>query len=562
MLDLFKNLTLPTENPDITQSLLVIMLVITVGVFVGRLRIGKITFGVSAVMFLGLIFGHIGYRIQTDILEFIRDLGLILFVYSIGIQVGPSFFSSFKREGIKLNLLAVATVLFGGAITYLLYFSTGLGIENLVGIMSGSVTNTPGLGAAKSTLSQVQSQFPNQTFGDPAIGYAITYPLGVFGIITTIILAKIILKIDLDQETRKFHLLRLNREEPLIFKKCRITNAEFVGKSLEEILDNFGKSIVITRLKHSGSVAVFSPKLETKLQLKDVIMVSGVKKAVNEFVKKVGRVSTDLFIESEKDIQVKNLYVTKKSATHKTLVDLDLYNKYDIKITKVIRAGKEIFARPSLELFYGDTIRVVGTVEAIKAAKKLIGDSAKKLLEPDFLSIFGGLVLGILIGSIPIFIPSLPTPLKLGIAAGPLIIALLISRYGGISFIHSYVNNGAIYFMKDLGISLFFVAVGVHAGKEFYANFVQYNGWLWIIYGTAITFIPLIVMITIAKFGLKMNFLQIAGLVSGTYTDPAALSFSVSYLKTDIPVATYATVYPLVTIFRIFVAQLLILLIV
>lgn len=231
-----------------------------------------------------------------------------------------------------------------------------------------------------------------------------------------------------------------------------------------------------------------------------------------------------------------------------------------MKVTRVYRAGKEILARPSLELFYGDKLRIVGTDEALKEAEQLIGNSEKKLLEPDFLSLFGGLLIGILVGSIPFFIPSLPVPLKLGFAAGPLIVALLISRYGGISFIHSYINNGAIHFMKELGICMFFAAVGIHAGEGFIENFNIFNGWLMLFYGVFITLIPLIYMIIVAVFFMKLNFLQLAGLISGSYTDPAALSFSTSYLDSDIPIQSYAMVYPLVTIFRIFVAQLLILL--
>ena len=335
---------------------------------------------------------------------------------------------------------------------------------------------------------------------------------------------------------------------------------EVVGKTLHQIIEESGKNIVISRLKHSGSEAVFSPTLDMRLQLRDVLMIVGVEKDLEEFTKMVGRPSTDQFIETGSDILTKNFFVTKKSAMHKKLSELDMYNKYDLKVTRVFRAGKEMLARPSLELFYGDKVRIVGTEDSLKQAEEIIGNSEKRLLEPDFLSLFGGLLIGILIGSSPIMIPSLPVPIKLGFAAGPLITALFISRYGGISFIHSYINNGAIYFMKDLGICLFFAAVGIHAGEGFYENFVQNNGWVWMLYGSAITFIPLILMVIIGRFFMKINFLQLSGIMSGSYTDPAALSFSTSYLDSDVPLQSYAQVYPLVTIFRIFVAQLLILL--
>ena len=559
MFEWLKTLLFPTENPTVIQSMITIMLAIGSGVFFGRLKMGKITFGVSAVMFTGLILGHFGYRINHEIFDFIRDFGLILFVYGIGLQVGPSFFSSFKDEGLKFNILAVSTVLLGGIITFILHKVTALDIENLVGIMSGAVTNTPGLGAAKNTIDELKVQFPGKTFADPTIGYAINYPLGVFGIIAVIIFSKIILKITPEDEMKKFRMAKISREEPLVHKKMRVTNPDFFGKSLNEVIKEIGYEIIISRLKHSGEVSVFSPTLDTHLQDRDVLMIVGKEKELDEFITKIGRASTDSFIESDSDISKKNIFVTKPSAVHKKLSELDLYNTYDLKVTRVFRAGREILPRPSLELFYGDILRVIGTDDAIQEAEKIIGNQEKKLLEPDFLSLFGGLLIGIIVGSIPLMVPGLPIPLKLGFAAGPLIVALLISRYGGISFIHSYINNGAIHFMKDFGICLFFAAVGIHAGEHFYENFIEYNGWLWMLYGSAITFIPLIVMVIVGKFFMKINFLQLVGIMSGSYTDPAALSFSTNYLDNDVPIQSYAQVYPLVTIFRIFTASLLIL---
>lgn len=559
MFDWLHTLLFPTENPTVAQSMISIMLAIGAGVFFGRLKLGKITFGVSAVMFTGLILGHLGYRINHDILDFIRDFGLILFVYGIGLQVGPSFFSSFRNEGLKFNILAVSSVFLSGIITIILYKTTGLNIENLVGIMSGSVTNTPGLGAAKNTLDELSMQFPDKKFDDPAVGYAIAYPLGVFGIITSIILSKSLLKINQKSEMRRFRKSKINREEPLVHKKMRVTNPDFFGKSILYTIKKNEADIIISRLKHSGSESVFSPTLDTVIQERDVLMIVGTEANVDYFIQKLGRLSTDQFIESDSDLQVKNIFVTKSTAIHKKLSELDLYNTYDLKVTRVFRVGKEMIPRPSLELFYGDKLRIIGSKEALEEAEKIIGNQEKKLMEPDFLSLFGGILLGIIVGSVPLIIPGLPIPIKLGFAAGPLIVALLISRYGGIAFIHSYINNGTIYFMKDFGICLFFAAVGIHAGDGFYENFVKYNGWLWLLYGSAITFIPLIIMVIVGRFFMKINFLQLAGIMSGSYTDPAALSFSTNYLDNDVPIQSYAQIYPLVTIFRIFIASLLIL---
>lgn len=563
MFEWIYKLFVPTAHPDATQSLVVIMMAISAGVLLGRFRIGKVSLGVAGVMFVGLFLGHLGYSIEAHILQFIRDLGLILFVYAIGIQVGPSFFSSFKKEGLRLNLLAVATVLLGGVIAYLIFIFSDLKIENIVGMMSGSVTNTPGLGAAKSTLQEISSINPGRKFSDPAIAYAITYPMGVLGIITMIILAKYLLKIDIPKEIETFHDIQSHEHVNIVHQKCRITNQALEGKSIYQVFKDFNiENIIISRLKHSGSKVVFSPTLDTKLLDRDVLMVVGTQEDVDVFIAIAGKVSTDLLIESEEDVTKRKLYVTRKSAAHKTLAELDLYNKFDLKVTRVRRSGMELLAYPLLELFYGDQLTIVGNKSALKEAEKIIGNSEKRLLEPDFLSLFGGLIIGIIIGSVPIMVPSLPVPIKLGFAAGPLMAALLISRYGGIGILHSYINNGAIHFMKDLGICLFFAAVGVHAGADFYDNFIHYNGWMWISYGALITFIPLIFLVVVGRFVLKLNFVQLVGLMSGTYTDPAALAFGTSYLNSDIPTQSYATVYPLVTIFRIFVAQLLILLLV
>ena len=563
MFDWINKLIYPCATPDATQSMVVLLLAISIGFFVGRIKVRGISLGVAAVMFVALFLGHYGYRIKDEILDFVRDFGLILFVYGIGIQVGPSFFSSFKKEGIRFNLLAIGAVLLGGLITYLIFSITHINIENAVGLMSGSVTNTPGLGAAKSTLVEIQDKFPTKVFGDPAIAYAITYPLGVFGIILSIIFSKSLLKIDLAKENSINEATTGSKEEILVHQKCRVTNEQVFGKSIYQLLKELDlHDVIISRLKNSGSQVVYSPSLDTKIHEKDVLMVVGNQKNVNHFIELVGKLSTDLFIESESDITTKNIFVTQASATHKTLAELDLYNKFDLKVTRVFRSGMELLAQPTLELFYGDKIRVVGNKEAIIEVEKIIGNSEKRLLEPDFLSLFGGLIIGILIGSIPIFIPSLPVPIKLGFAAGPLLTALFISRYGGVGIIHSYINNGAVYFMKDLGICMFFAAVGIHAGAAFYENFIKFNGWLWIYYGCFITFIPLLLMVLIGRFIMKLNFYQLVGLMSGTYTDPAALAFSTKYLDSDIPTQAYATVYPLVTIFRIFVAQLLILLLV
>ena len=563
MFDWFYTLFSPVKEPEMTQSLIVLFMAISIGFFVGKLKIGSVSLGVSAVLFVGLFLGHFGYSMNPELIQFVREFGLILFVYGIGIQVGPTFFSSFKKEGVVFNALGIGTVLLGGIITYLIHLFANIKMENAVGLMSGSVTNTPGLGAAKSTLIEIQKQLnlPVDHFSDPAIAYAITYPIGVFGIILIIILSKNLLKIDLKNEVVLLKKMNKDAENKIIHQKCRVTKPEAIGKTIRQIFKEYAiENVIISRQKHSGTRVVYSPSLDTIINKKDVLMVVAKQSDITNFINIVGKISTDLFIESEEDVTTKILSVTKKTATHKTLAQLDLYYHYNVKVTRVIRSGLEILAQPSLELFYGDTLMVVGDRKAIEEAEKIIGNSKKILLEPDFLSLFGGLIFGVIIGSIPILIPTLPVPLKLGLAAGPLLAALFISRYGGVGVIHSYINNGAIHFMKDIGICLFFAAVGIKAGHGFYDNFIENNGWMWIYYGCFITFIPLTLLVLISRFVLKLNFYQMVGIMSGAYTDPAALAFSTKYLDSDIPNQSYATVYPLVTISRILVAQLLILL--
>ena len=561
MLSNLVKLLTPTATPDVSQSLIVLMLAISAGVFVGRIRWVGISLGVSAVMFSGLLLGHFGYSLEENTLKFLREFGLVLFVYSIGVQAGPSFFSALKKDGLKFNLLSLAAVISGGIIAYFVFYFGGQSVENTVGLMSGAVTNTPGLGAAKSVLSEVQVHYGEQRFSDPAIAYAITYPAGVLGVIVVIISLKKILSIDPAKEAILYEQKFSERTRTPVHRKCRVTRTEAAGQTIRDVYNRFGEGYVIfSRIKRSGTSEVFSPADDTVISDRDVLMIVGMPENVDQVIGYLGRASTDTMVESEADIQSRTLIVTRKDVVHKTLTELGLYNRYDLKVTRVFRSGMELLASPNLELFFGDRIRVVGNKWSLEQAEKITGNSGKKLLEPDFLSLFGGLILGVLVGSLPLFIPSLPVPVRLGYAAGPLLVALLLSRYGGIGVIHTYINHGAVIFMKDLGICLFFATVGIHAGHGFYENFIKYNGWLWMLYGSLITIVPLIIMAAIGRYFMKINFLQLAGLISGTYTDPAALSFSNSYLKSEVPTLTYASVYPVVTIARILIAQLFVIL--
>ena len=529
------------------------------GIALGKIRFRKISLGIAGVLFTGILAGHFGYRIDLKTLDFLRDAGLILFVYAVGMQVGPSFFSSFKKDGLLFNTLAIGTILSGALTTILLYKFTSTGMDNMVGIMSGAVTNTPGLGAAKAALHDVASKRPNLVMNDPANAYAITYPFGVLGVILLMLAAKSLFKIDIKNEIDRFEQgIKISYPTPGS-GKCRVTSPMFIGKAIEFFLEQSQLPVIISRLKHSGSTIVESPSNNTILKERDVLMLVGLPDDVNKAIAMLGYRSSDLFIESQEKTLTKSFLVTHNNAIQKSIEQLNLEDNYGSRITRVYRSGLELLATPSLVLHYGDKVRVVGDQLSLEKIAKLLGNSEKRLTEPQLLSIFLGVVLGIGIGSIPLLLPGLSAPVKLGLAAGPLLVALVISRYGGIATIHSFLNQSAMLFMKDFGICLFFAAVGLHAGESFYTTFVTFNGGIWVLYGICITVIPLLLLVLVARLMFRMNYLPLLGLIAGTYTDPAALAFSASYFKSDLPTQAYATVYPMATIMRILVAQLLVL---
>ncbi|MBK6483410.1 MAG: putative transporter [Chitinophagales bacterium] len=557
--DWLQQLVLPAENPGTSASLLIVFLVMATGIALGKIRFRKISLGIAGVLFTGILAGHFGYRIDLKTLDFLRDAGLILFVYAVGMQVGPSFFSSFKKDGLLFNTLAIGTILSGALTTILLYKFTSTGMDNMVGIMSGAVTNTPGLGAAKAALHDVAIKRPDLVLHDPANAYAITYPFGVLGVILLMLAAKSLFKIDIKNEIDRFEKgIKINYPTPGS-GKCRVTSPMFIGKAIEFFLEQSRLPVIISRLKHSGSTIVESPSGSTLLKERDVLMLVGLPDDVNKAIDMLGYRSSDLFIESQEKTLTKSFLVTHNNAVQKSIEQLNLEDNYGARITRVYRSGLELLATPSLVLHYGDKVRVVGDQLSLEKIAKLLGNSEKRLTEPQLLSIFLGVVLGIGIGSIPLLLPGLSAPVKLGLAAGPLLVALVISRYGGIATIHSFLNQSAMLFMKDFGICLFFAAVGLHAGESFYKTFVTFNGGIWVLYGICITVIPLLLLVLVARLIFRMNYLPLLGLIAGTYTDPAALAFSASYFKSDLPTQAYATVYPMATIMRILVAQLLVL---
>lgn len=561
MFKFIEELLLPATDPTPAQSIILVAAAITGGMLLGRIKVARASLGAASVLFIGIILGHIGYRLHEETMHFIRDFGLILFVYAVGLQVGPAFFSSFKKEGLVMNSIAISAVALSFIVAWIIMRSSGTAPEYMAGIMTGSVTNTPSLGAAKSVLKEVAATKPGVTFNDPANGYAIAYPFGAVGEILLIILFQRLFRINIQKEHSDFEeKRRLEYPHPGTMK-CRVINPEMFGKTLVEALGSeMLEKIIVTRLKCSGTVRVITPSAGTVLKERDVLMMVGLPQDLEAATAKLGRPSSDTFITSDEEVETRDITVTVSRIAHQTIAQLNFEAQYGVKITRIFRSGMELIATPSFVVHIGDTLRMVGPKSQLKEAESILGNSRKRLAEPELASIFVGIILGMLLGSIPLVIPGMPVPIKLGMAAGPLIVAIIISRYGGLSRLHSYMNQSAAWFMRDFGIALFFAAVGIQAGKTLYQNFMDNNGWWWLLYGIAITSIPVIFIALVARLVFKINFLQIAGMIGGTYTSPPTLAFCNGYFEGDVPAQAYATVYPLVTISRILAAQLFILL--
>lgn len=554
-----QDIFLPTQAPGVAASLFLLFFVMGAGILIGKIKYSGISIGMAGIMLAGILAGHLGYQLDRHIMEFLRDLGLIMFVFAIGMQVGPSFFSLFKMNGLRYNAIAAATVLAGGTITIILLFTTGLGMDNLVGIMSGAITNTPGLGAAKETLQEMDRIESSHFFKDPANAYAITYPFGVLSLILMMVVSKSWLKIDIQEEIKSFEeSIKKNHPSPMVVK-CRITNPGLFGKTINAFLALTDNKVVVTRLKHSASVVVELPLQNTVLKERDVVMLVGMPPDVEKAVTLLGRISADTLIESNAITTSRIFVVTSKKAVQKTIEQLILEKQLGVQATRVYRAGIEMMAGPNLVLHFGDRIKVVGDQQSLEKTAALVGNSTKRLQEPQLLAVFIGVLLGVLAGSIPLVLPNLTVAVKLGMAAGPLMIAMLISRMGSIGGIHAYLDQSVILFMRDFGICLFFAVVGIQAGGSFLNTFIQNNGWLWVGYGMIIAIVPMVLMVVVSRKLLKINFVPLLGIMAGAYTDPAALAFSRSHFKTDLPTQAYATVYPLVTVMRILMAQLLVL---
>ena len=543
----------------VAHSVLLVALVIAGGLALNRIKIAGISLGVTWILFVGIFFGHFGMVLDPTTSHFVKEFGLILFIYSIGLQVGPGFFSSFRKGGITYNMLAMTIVLLGAVMTYVIHLVTGEDLFAMIGVLYGAVTNTPGLGAAQQTFSDMHNGEQNALF---AQGYAMAYPLGVVGIILCIVVIKLIFRINLEEEQKTYKEHSLNYAAMVQAATLEVTNEGVNGKTMAELSQIMGREIVISRLMHSNSDDVQIVEGHTRLQVGDRIYVVALPadlEAMTVFLgHKVDMDKKQWEKQKGNELVSERLVVTNPKLNGRRLGDLKLHHTFDVTLTRVKRAGVDMVASPMLILQLGDRVTVVGEKKNVENVKSLIGDSVGRLDQPQLTSIFLGIALGVLLGSLPIFFPGMPVPVKLGMAGGPLIVSILIARFGPQLKLVTYTTGSAKLLMREIGICLFLAAVGIGAGNGF-VDTVMNGGYMWVLYGFLITVIPLLIVGFIARVFCKLTYFSIAGLISGATTDPPALAYSNSICGTDQAAQAYSTVYPLTMFLRVLCGQLLVL---
>lgn len=544
-------------NESIAHTILLYAFVIAAGVMIGKIRIFGISLGVTFVLFVGILAGHFGFSANHELMHFIREFGLILFIYSIGLQVGPGFFSSFKKGGMQQNLLAALIVFLGVGITIALYYilSGRIPMAMLVGILSGAVTNTPGLGAAQEALRQLFDAGQISEIPQIALGYAVAYPLGVTGIIMAFILIRVFFKINLDKEQEKVKEIQAPAEGNQIIT-VEVQAKAIDGKSISQIRKLIGRQFIISRLYHDGTYSI--PNGQTVINNKDILILVVAEHDADAVVALMGEKIEFDWKESEEKMISRRIIITRGVINGKTLGSLKM-RVLKVNCTRVIRSGMDLLANDDLVLQVGDRVVVVGSPDSVKRVESMLGNTLKRLDEPHLITLFVGIFLGIIVGSIPIFIPGMPMPVKLGLAGGPLVVAILLGRFGFKLKLITYTTQSANLLLREIGITLFLASVGISSGDKFVETVVQGDGLLWVACGFVITLIPLLLTGIIGRKFLKMNYFTLSGLLAGSMTDPPALAYANAIAGNDAPSVAYSTVYPLTMFLRVIMAQILIL---
>ncbi len=549
-------------NTSLASTILLYSFVIFAGIYLGKLKIFGVSLGVTFVLFVGIIMGHFGYEVDENVLHFLREFGLILFIFSIGMQVGPGFFSSFKEGGVKMNLLALLGIGLNVVIMLAIYFIQGgasgqTSISQLVGIMSGAVTNTPGLGAAQQTFLQVVPDGYDVS-QQMSMGYAAAYPLGVVGIILTMILIRKIFKIDTEKEIAEIENDEKSSALAPHIATFRVTNELISGLTMVRLHALIQCNYVVSRIeKPDGSIII--PTSQDVIDKGDVCLIVCSQQDEEIFTRFIGPKIEKTWEMEKGPVVSRRILVTRTEYNGVKLGSLRLHSAYKLNVTRVNRAGVDLVATASLRLQMGDRLTVVGKLDDINNLARRLGNSMKRLNEPNLITMFIGIFLGILVGSIPLQFPGMSVPMKLGLAGGPLVVAILLSAYGSKIHLVTYTNSSANLLLREIGICLFLASVGISAGKDFVATVFNARGALWVGYGFIITVVPLLVVGIVARWKYHLNYYSICGMMSGGYTDPPALAYSNKLANNDAPAVAYSTVYPLSMFMRVIAAQLIIL---
>jgi putative transport protein len=529
--------------------------VISLGVLLGKIKFFGVSLGVTFVLFAGILMGHLGFTGEIHILHFLREFGLILFVFCIGLQVGPSFFSSFKKGGMTLNLLAVGIVLLNIAVTLAIYFIANgrVDLPMMIGILYGAVTNTPGLGAAQEALNQL-----NYT-GEPiALGYACAYPLGVVGIIGSIIAIRYIFRISLSKEDEQIKVQDNDTKHKPHNMHLEVRNESINGKTLLQVKDFLGRPFVCSRIRHEGHVSI--PNHETVFYTGDQLFIVCSEEDAEAITAFIGKEIQVDWEKQDMPMVSRRILVTKSEINGKKLGSMHFRSMYGVNVTRVNRSGMDLFADPNLILQVGDRVMVVGQQDAVERVAGVLGNQLKRLDTPNIVTIFVGIFMGIVLGSLPIAFPGMPTPVKLGLAGGPLVVAILIGRFGHKLKLVTYTTMSANLMLREIGIVLFLASVGIEAGEHFVQTVVHGDGLLYVGYGFLITVIPLLIIGAIARLYFKVNYFTLMGLIAGSNTDPPALAYANQVVSgNDAPSVGYSTVYPLSMFLRIIAGQMILL---
>ena len=549
-------LTALFTNPDsIAHIILAYSIVVALGLALGRIRVFGVSLGVTFVLFAGLALNYFGLKVNPTVLGFIRDFGLILFVFFIGLQVGPSFFSSFKSGGVVLNCLMILAVVLSVAVTIVLYFlfDDTISLAQMLGVHFGAVTNTPGLGATQEALAQL-----NYHGEDIAVGYACAYPLGVVSIIGTAIALRLMFRIDLKEEDKHWEAEEKTTNHVSIFFHVIVANRALEGRTIGSIRDFIGRPFICSRILHNGEIT--SPSADSLVHVGDTIRIVSAEENKDPIVAFFGEEDTKIDLATEHSpITSRRLVVTRQAINGLTISDLHLSHSDGVNITRVYRAGMQLFPYRNLHIHLGDELFCVGPENSVKRLAERLGNQVKRLEHPNLVTIFLGIAIGILFGSLPLAIPGMPVPLKLGLAGGPLIVAILLGRYGSLFRLITYTTSSANLMMREIGIALFLASVGLAAGENFVAALLVGNGWLYVGLGLFVTIIPLLIVGIIARKFFHINYHSIVGLLAGATTDPPMLAYAATLSEKNSSAVAYSTVYPLAMFLRILTGQVILL---